>query len=579
MKLRDYQAKLVSDLYAQFKTGAKRVLLSCATGGGKSICIAQIVKDAIARNRRTLIVVHRKKLVGQLQETIEAYCGHDSAIIAPKHKPDYDNPVQIAMAQTLTRRELPEDIGLIIADEAHIVSFFDVVKDCLDKYSPKGIWALSDCFLVGMTATPWRTNTKEGFCHIFQRSVKAPSPRWMIENGYLTMPRLFSYQCLDSTQLEVDASGDYTVSSLSRVCNEEYNFDVVMKFEELCPEKKTIVFCASVKQARHLNSLFCDRGFTSELITGSTSDKKRDEIFNRFKDGKTQLLVSCSTLTEGFNETSIEACIIARPTRSPALLLQMVGRTLRLHEGKSEVFIIDCGECIEWLQGKKIGGVEVDDLIDLSHFTLCPTHKPRVKSEEKQCIACGEMIPLFARVCRWCGVEIPVKTKDKPNLIEFPDLEEIFTKKGKQQYKWLRQATVDKFNDRKDIMTVFQEFHSKHGFLPPHDWFLGAIFNFKEPNISETAYRHALVTNQKVDNGVVDFLVSLEFGEVGRKYKLPSGAPYLRDREYRDTFNPYNYLGAKSDTPADIKQAYTSKLLQTTNSRVINYAYDFTTKR
>ncbi|MGV2830595.1 DEAD/DEAH box helicase [Myxosarcina sp. GI1(2024)] len=570
MKLRDYQTQLIKDIYTQFKSGAKRVLASCPTGGGKSLCLAHIVKDAIARKRRVLIIVHRKKLVSQLKGTIQAYTGHKSAVIAPKYKPDYDNLVQIAMAQTLDRRELPKDIRVICVDECHIVSHFDVVKRCLDEYSPNGIWALSEAYLIGFTATPWRTNKKEGFCTMFERSVKAPSPRWMIQNGYLTNPRLFSYQCLDTTQLEVDGSGDYTVSSLSRVCNDEYNEDVVTKWQDLCLEKKTIVFCASVKQAKSLNAIFGDRGFKSELITGSTSDKVREEIFARFKTGETQILTTVSTCTEGFDETSIEAVVIARPTRSPALLIQMIGRGIRLHPGKNEVFIIDCGECIDWLQSTKICGKEVDDPIDLSHFSLCPSYKPKAKVEEKKCEACGEMIPIFAKICPSCGFDIPPKKKEKPNLVEFPELEEIFTKQGKNQFKFLRFEIVNLFENKSNLMSIFTDFHGKFGFLPPHDWFLGALFNFKEPELSERAYRLALKENNKVDNDCIDFLVDLEFGKLGRKYKLPGGEPYTRSAISQEVFDSYSYLGVKERNEKSIKAAYRAKVTQTKNSRLVN---------
>ena len=227
LKLRPYQQDIRKQVYTSFQEGKRRCLVFAPTGAGKSVLIAQIVTDALSRSRRVLIVVHRKKLASQLAETISKLCDHQPSIIAPRHKANYDNPVQIAMAQTLAKRKLPPDIDILMADEAHVTTFFDIWHKCLDAYCGK-IWAFSKAFVIGFTATPWRMSNKQGFCHLFDCTASAPSPRKLIEMGYLTPPRLFTYSVLDTTSLEMGDEGDFTVSSLSRACNDEYNLDVVL---------------------------------------------------------------------------------------------------------------------------------------------------------------------------------------------------------------------------------------------------------------------------------------------------------------------------------------------------------------
>ena len=568
MQLRDYQQQVIKDLYNYFRMGKRRALVFAPTGAGKSIMIARVVKDALSRGKRVLIIAHRKKLVSQLAEAISRFCSHVCALIAPGKKSDYSNQVQVAMAQTLQRRELPESIDILISDETHITSYFEVWRKCLDAYCGK-IWALSKAFVIGFTATPWRTSHKQGYCHLFDCVVKAPSTRELVRKGYLTNPRLYGYKPLiDTNSLTVDGSGDYTISSLSRACGDEYNSDVIDKWESVCSDKKTIVFCASVKQARTMRKLLYERGYKSALVIGSDSNKWREQVFTQFKQDVIQLLVSVSTLTEGYDETSIECVLIARPTRSAALITQMVGRGMRLHEGKKEVFIIDCGECFDWIVGSKLKGFKVEDPIDLNFVPLCPTAKPGIKIKEKDCIHCNKPIPIFARVCPHCENEIPLKQKAPPNIIEFPEIEEIFTKQGRKQYNWLRKEMAQCFQTIKDPSGIFNKFHRKFGYLPPYDWFLGSIFNCENQELNIGVYRHYL-TVFKLTPDIIDFMIDLEFGKHDRSYKLPGGVPYQRTIEYQ-SFNPAEYL------KGDRKCAYNNKLSYSTRFAT-NYAYNYLT--
>lgn len=573
LKLRDYQQDVINQVYRHFGMGKRRCLVFAPTGAGKSILIARIVKGALAKGKRVLIVVHRKKLATQLAATIQATCDHTPSLIAPRYKSDYSDPIQIAMAQTLTKRELPPNINILLGDESHQTAYFDIWSKCLDNYCG-GIWALSKAFVIGFTATPWRTNQKQGFCHLFDCVAKAPSPRELIQQGYLTHPRLFAYSLINTNQLEVNESGDYTASSLSRVCNEEYNYDVVTKWSKLCPEKKTIVFCASVKQAKHLSNLFNEQGYSSEVVTGSLAEKKREDVFQRFKAGKTHVLVSVNTLTEGYDESSIECCLIARPTRSPALLIQMIGRALRLHKGKNEVFIVDCGDCFDWISSLKIGGQTVEDPIDLSHVSLCPKYRKPSRVETKACRECEAKIPVFTRICPECGYEPPPQTKIVPDLVEFPELQEVLVGASKKQYKWLRTEIKKHFERRTNPQTIFNSFHRRFNLLPPKDYFLGAVFGVgKIDKIS--LYQHFL-TSQGITKSMVQEFINYEFGYCDRDYVLPGGTTYIRPESSEVAeFDPYDYLGVhKSANAVEIKNAYTDKLTDC-EGLVLNYCYDF----
>ncbi|MGK7892342.1 MAG: DEAD/DEAH box helicase [Xenococcus sp. (in: cyanobacteria)] len=573
LKLRDYQEQVRQGIYNLIRQGKKRILVMSPTGSGKSVVIAKLVQDALTKNKRILILVHRKKLIGQLQETITSLSGHSPALIAPRHKPDYENPVQIAMAQTLQKRELPPYINILIGDEAHITSYLAIWRKCLDKYCGS-IWALSKAYVIGFTATPWRMQNKEGFCHLYERVVKAPSPRQLIKMGYLVNPRLFTYDVLDTAQLETDANGEYTLKSLQKTCTTEYNSDVISKWEDTCKQAKTVVFCVSVKQAEDLTQQYRDRGYTAEVVVGKTSEKQATEIFGRFREGTTQILVSVGKLTEGFDETSIESVVIARPTRSPALLIQMIGRGLRLHPGKTEVFIIDCGGCIEWLTTSKIKGFEVEDPIDLSIVPLCPLSRKKPWNETKVCPKCDYKLPSWSKLCSNCEHEFKGKLKVIPQVVEFPGLVEFFTPENRKQFNFIRSEIVKRFDTGVNPNDIFNKFYRKFSILPPYDYFLGAIFNLESPELTIEVYRYHLQQRIGLDKAETEFFIDLEFGQEGRVYRT-SAYSYTKPKQTIGLFDPWHYLGVPPQASlAEIKQGYNQKIQNDCNKFALNYSFD-----
>lgn len=311
MEQRDYQTQAIKEVYDHFKNGIKSCLIFGGTGSGKTAIASFLIRDAVRKGRRVLFLVHRKKLVKQTQNTL-ARLGIECGLIKPGEKHDYSKPVQIAMAQTLEARwdkqGVPKDIGLVIFDEAHILSYFGVARRIIDEYGidERGnpILVLSKCFFVGLTATPFRQSDKEGFCQFYQAVVSTPTVRKLQERGALAHERVIKHDCLDLNKLETDSVGEFSIGSLVRECGSEYNQHVIDKWKDLCKDMKTVSVCVSVKQAKDLNQKFLDLGIKSEVVMGSTPDKVRDEMFKRFSTGETQVINSVGTLCLD-NETEI----------------------------------------------------------------------------------------------------------------------------------------------------------------------------------------------------------------------------------------------------------------------------------
>lgn len=466
--LRNYQKKAISDTYHYFRIGVKSVLLYAPTGAGKTVISSKIIADSVGKGRRVLFLCHRTKLITQTVSTLKKFFSIDSGVIWGDHPQNPDAPVQIAMIQSIQNRELPKDIGLVIVDECHTTSYYKIFQRIINNYS-NGCLPLSPCYFLGLTATPWRSRKKEGYCQFFQALVKAPHPGKLIELGHLTFARHFGWGGLiDFSQLETGSGGDYTQQSMQKVCNEEFNTTVVEKFLEVCPNRKSIAFCAGVVQAQDLAKQFNAVGIVSEVLTGEVEEGSREEIYARFKSGATQIITSVSCLCEGFDESSCDAAIIARPTKSRALLVQMSGRALRLHPGKNDAFLLDfCGNFHRLGISTKAYPI-----------SLCPSNKNDDFELTKECPECHAAVPSFAQICPECGYEFTQDGEGEEELGDNDSLEfgEILSDEQKKQLGYLRGQLRKAYKSGKNVGRVSFLFWRKYQFTPPDHWYKDAIF-------------------------------------------------------------------------------------------------------
>ncbi len=326
-QLRDYQKQVIGQIYYWYRWGKKSVMLVSPTGSGKTLTATHIISDAVSRNCRVLFIVHREPLIDQTVNTLISYgirASQIGYIKAGYPHAEGSEMVIVASVQTLARRDYPENIGLVIFDESHTTSFYQSAQDLIYHYATAPVVALSKVKFLHLTATPFRTKAKEYFPHV-EVAVQAPDIKSLIKMGYLVPARHFGYGgLLDLTKLDTGKDGDYKQSQINVVCADiEYNTEVVRRFKEICPSRKAIAFCAGVKQSQLLTELFNQAGIITAHIQAETPAEERKAIFTSFKNGGLQIISSVGTLTEGFDEPTVEAVIIARPTKS-------LGRVLKL---------------------------------------------------------------------------------------------------------------------------------------------------------------------------------------------------------------------------------------------------------
>ncbi len=168
----------------------------------------------------------------------------------------------------------------------------------------------------------------------------------MVQEGYLAPLTWKPVQVdLDLSQVATTRQSgerDYAETSLSRqLLREAITARLVEHTASLIEQRPTLVFAASVQHADDLGAAFRAVGFSATVVSGRTGRRQRDELFARWRCGAVQVLCNCALLTEGYDFPGIAALVIARPTLSPGLYMQMLGRGMRRAEGKIDCLMID----------------------------------------------------------------------------------------------------------------------------------------------------------------------------------------------------------------------------------------------
>lgn len=334
--LRPFQQKAINELRDWIRASSKRLLLVAPTGAGKTTIAAAMIHSAIAKGSKILFIAHRKELIDQASARLDGL-GVDHGIIMANHWRDRPHlPVQVASVQTVIRRDLPFVPDIVIIDEAHRAagrSYEEVVDSC---GSP---------VVIGLTATPIRSDGKGLGGKLFNQMVQCPQIKDLIGMGYLVPPETYSHAGADLSGV-AKRGGDYDAQQLDAAVNKpKLVGNVVTHWKELANDRRTVVFAVSISHSRAICREFKLAGVEAEHLDGSTPKHEREGILRRLSDGDTQVVVNCAVLTEGWDCPVVSCCVIARPTLSIGLYLQMAGRALRTHEGKTNCLIIDHGGC------------------------------------------------------------------------------------------------------------------------------------------------------------------------------------------------------------------------------------------
>ncbi|MCH1930513.1 DEAD/DEAH box helicase [Shewanella sp. A25] len=449
--LRDYQQQAVDAAISHFKKTTASAVLVLPTGAGKSIVIAELARIA---KGRVLVLTHVKELVAQNAQKVGLLTTEASIYSAGLNQKTTEGKTVVASIQSAARAfsQFDEPFSLVIIDECHRVSLektsqYQQVLTHLQQKNPQ-------LRLLGLTATPYRLGLgwiyKQHYhgrvgspeLGIFEHCIFELPIRPLIKKGYLTPPTLFDGLSAqyDFSQIKPNENGEYPEAKVNDLLNHagRATTAIIKQLIELSRHRKgIIIFAATVRHAQEIFAqLERDSPEQTALITAQTPDDERDHLIEAFKRQEIKFLVNVAVLTTGFDAPHVDLIAILRPTASVSLFQQMIGRGLRICEGKTDCLIIDYAANGYDLYFPEVGqvkpssksvpvqvhcpvcqfanifwGLTDDDGDIIEHFgRRCQglVEHNGVKQQcdfrfrSKSCPECGEENDIAARICQHC---------------------------------------------------------------------------------------------------------------------------------------------------------------------------------
>jgi DNA repair protein RadD len=351
--LRPYQADSVKAVIHYFRKNDTPAVIVLPTGAGKSLVIAELAR--LARGR-VLVLAHVKELVEQNHAKYEGYGLKGSIFSAGLGRKETSEQVVFASVQSVVRNldAFANQFSLLVIDECHRVpetktSSYQKVIRHLCEINP-GIKIL------GLTATPYRLGVGWIYQYHTKGLVRSDEPRffkdcifelpiqYLLDEGFLTPAKLIDAPVLsyDFSQLKPTSMGKYKESEMDLVIEQSKRatpqiIEQIIRYSE--EKQGVMIFAATVRHAQEILSLLPVQA--SQIVIGDTPTPERDDIINRFKQREIKFLVNVSVLTTGFDAPHVDLIAILRPTESVSLYQQIVGRGLRLSDGKTECLVLD----------------------------------------------------------------------------------------------------------------------------------------------------------------------------------------------------------------------------------------------
>jgi DNA repair protein RadD len=387
--LRLHQAQAIVALRQSIAAGHRRPLVQAPTGAGKTILAAEIVAGALAKHNRVVFCVPALSLIDQTVEAFWREGIRNVGVIQANHiMTDWTRPVQVASVQTLRRRERPI-ADVVIIDEAH--RWFDHYGEWMADPD----WR--DKPFIGLSATPWTKGLGKHFDDLIVASTTAE----LIEAGYLAPFRTFAPAHPDLTGVRTVA-GDYHEGQLSDAMNKpQLVADVVSTWLAKGEDRPTLVFGVDRAHAKHLQERFLAAGVPTAYQDALTDGLERAEIRKAFERGEIRVVCNVGTLTTGV-DWDVRCIVLARPTKSEMLFVQIIGRGLRTAPGKTDCLILDHSDTTLRL------GFVTDihhDALDTGKPNKSATEKTKEPKLPKECSECNFLKPAGVHKCPSCGHE------------------------------------------------------------------------------------------------------------------------------------------------------------------------------
>jgi len=413
MILRHYQEEAVHAVYEHLQNREDNPCVVLPTGSGKSLVIAKICSDAVLQwGGRVLILAHVKELLQQNADKLHRLAPDvDFGIYsAGLNSRQTKEPVIIAGIQSVYERAC--ELGafdLILIDEAHLLP--ESGEGMYRTFMKEAKIVNPNVRLIGFTATPYRM-TSGLICkpenllnHVcYDKGIKE-----LIYEGFLCrIHTRVPATKIDCSDIRV-RNGEFRSEEVAERFSTEAAVHSIFVdiFKNTKDRNKIIIFCCDVAQATFFQKEFARFSDQSVgLITGETPSHERAELIARFQDKPTGLLgrvqplrwlVNVNVLTTGFDAPNIDCIVLARPTLSPGLYVQMVGRGSRNAPGKTDCLVLDYGS-----------NIQRHGCIDAINVKIKNGGGNGGEAPIRECPECHTILPISISRCAGCGYIFPI---------------------------------------------------------------------------------------------------------------------------------------------------------------------------
>ena len=326
--MRDYQQECVEIIEYNFKK-FDRQLIQLPTGAGKTWVFCKYLKK---NSDSALIICPSIELKQQIFDTCKLFDIRDVSFnihdtrknhVVTTHSLCFEKNLEV-----IKRKQYQN----VIIDEAHH-SHSPTYKKFLKYTNPS-------TKILGCTATPERLDGKN-LLDIFERLTYHKNIYDLVNAGYLA--DIEAYR-IKTQQKIAKRANDFRSVELRLLDNDQRNNIIINTFMENCTDKKTLIFCLNIEHSLKIAQTLRKKNIKSAYVHGKMKRSERKDVLSKFKNGEIQVVTNCQILTEGFDEPSIEALMITRPTASKSLYCQMIGRGLRKTESKNICYLYELAD-------------------------------------------------------------------------------------------------------------------------------------------------------------------------------------------------------------------------------------------
>lgn len=318
-----------------------RALLLSSTGTGKSLASAFMLREM--RTRRALFIVHREQIAKQTLKSYKRIFGSSRTYgLLSGNSRELGADFLFATMQMMSKEDIlshysPEDFDVIILDECHHAGAESYQK-IMRYFKPK--------FWLGMTASP-DTNQYDIYSIFDHHIAYEIRLQQALEEDLLCPFHYFGITDLEiNGEVFDDNAGVKNFSNLISDARVDYVIDKANYYGFSGDRVKGLIFCSRKDEAKELSKKFNERGLRTEVLTGEDTQERRESVIARLtndEDGEDQLdyIFTVDIFNEGVDIPEINQVIMLRPTQSPVVFIQQLGRGLRKYEGKEYVVILD----------------------------------------------------------------------------------------------------------------------------------------------------------------------------------------------------------------------------------------------